>query len=369
MTEAPTQKIKICLVCPKAYPVFNEAVSATFGGAEVDLYYLGTELAKDPHFEVCCVVADYGQPDVETRENVTLIKSLDFRENALVGAWKIWQALRKADAALYLMKSISAGLFELSLFCRLYRRKLVYRTAHSTHCDGSYRQKKPLMGRLFVRTLKQAALVFTQNQSDASHLRRLYGIDSVTVPNAHRIKSVHDTERQSILWVGRSADFKHPRRFFELAQAFGQERFVMICQPATGDSHYGDLKKDAGAIANLEFMERVPFHEIDEYFERAKVFVNTSDSEGFPNTFIQACKAGSAILSSVVNPDGFLDTHGCGLAGDGTMEKTIEQLRFLLEGERFLEYGSRGREYVRATHDIETIIETYTSLFQGLGRD
>ena len=55
-------KIKVCFVCPKAYPLFNETVEGVFGGSEVDLYYLGTELAKDGDFDVSFVVADYGQP-------------------------------------------------------------------------------------------------------------------------------------------------------------------------------------------------------------------------------------------------------------------------------------------------------------------
>ena len=32
---------------PKAYPLFNRQVEAYFGGAEVDLYFLATELAKE----------------------------------------------------------------------------------------------------------------------------------------------------------------------------------------------------------------------------------------------------------------------------------------------------------------------------------
>ena len=70
--------ISVCFVCPKAYPLFNEAVEGVFGGAEVDLYYLATELAKDEVFDVSFIVADYGQADVETIEGVKIIKSLDF---------------------------------------------------------------------------------------------------------------------------------------------------------------------------------------------------------------------------------------------------------------------------------------------------
>ena len=54
--------ISICFVMPKAYCLFNPEVEGVFGGSEVDLYYLSTELAKDEDYHVSFIVADYGQP-------------------------------------------------------------------------------------------------------------------------------------------------------------------------------------------------------------------------------------------------------------------------------------------------------------------
>lgn len=52
MTAKTTKKIRVCFVAPKTYPIFNPATGNYFGGAEVDLYYLATELAKDNNFEI-----------------------------------------------------------------------------------------------------------------------------------------------------------------------------------------------------------------------------------------------------------------------------------------------------------------------------
>ena len=104
MTKVNDQKaIRICFVSPKSYPLFNPAVKAVFGGAEVDLYLLGTELAKDKNFNISFITADYGQSATETIENVKLIKSLNFKQNPLFSAWRIWHALRKANADIYIL--------------------------------------------------------------------------------------------------------------------------------------------------------------------------------------------------------------------------------------------------------------------------
>ena len=94
--------VRVCFVSPKAYPLFNRSVEGIFGGSEVDLYYLATELAKDDNFQVSFITGDYGQHEVETTENVKLIKSTDFDKNAAAGALRIGQALRRAGLRLAL---------------------------------------------------------------------------------------------------------------------------------------------------------------------------------------------------------------------------------------------------------------------------
>jgi len=57
-----------------AYPLYNPSCSGVFGGAEVYLYFLSRELAKKDGYRVKFFVGDYGQPDVEVIDRVTLVK-------------------------------------------------------------------------------------------------------------------------------------------------------------------------------------------------------------------------------------------------------------------------------------------------------
>lgn len=360
------EKIRVCFISPKAYPIFNPQVQTVFGGAEVDLYLLATELAKDPRFDVSFIIGDYGQPDNETRQGVRLLKSLNFEQNALTGAIRIWAALKKADADIYMLKTASPGVPLTQFFCQRHNRRFVYKTASQGECGGDYLRRHPVLGRLFVRSLKKASQVIVQNQQDHDNLLGRFAIASMVIPNGHRIVDVSDVEKKTILWVGRSAAVKGPQRFLELAQAFAQERFVMICPRATGDTDYSALCRRANEIENLRFYEHVSFAEIDRFFAAAKVLVNTSDSEGFANTFIQACKAGTAILSYQVNPDDFLNVYDCGLCGDGTTQTLIDNLQRLLTDDCYRRLGQNGLRYVRKTHDIETIAECCKRLFDNL---
>ena len=191
-------------------------------------------------------------------------------------------------------------------------------------------------------------------------------ISSHVIPNGHRLPAIQQQNRDTILWVGRDDPVKKPERFLELAKAVPDEHFTIVCQTLNNDQHYKDLIAQAGKIPNLQFVRHVPFNQINAYFQRAKVLVNTSDSEGFPNTFIQACNCGAAILSFNVNPDGFLDTHKCGLCCNGDTARLTYNMRFLLEANRYVEYGFNGRKYSEKYHDITRIAAEYKRLFLNL---
>ncbi len=355
--------IKICFVAPKAYPIFNPDEGDYFGGAEVDLYYLATELAQDENFQVSYVVADYGQPPIEIREGVTIIKTVDFKKNPICGAWRVWRGLRQADARIYMLKTASPGTPLIALFCKLKSRSFTYRTASSYECDGTYLRKHRLLGPAFAWSLRQAEILFTQSTADAKNLSATIGVSSHIIPNGHPMPELDQKKRDTILWVGRDAAEKQPRYFLELARAIPTEHFTIICQTLTNDRAYADMKAQAAQIENLQFIPHVPFNQIDSYFQRAKVFVNTSDAEGFPNTFIQACTAGTPILSLNVNPDGFLDKQQCGLCACGDWDSFVKMLDKLLEPEIARRYGANGRCYVEENHDIKKIAQQYKTIF------
>ena len=366
MTYAKTAKrTKVCFVCPKAYPLFNPAVTSVFGGAEVDLYLLATELAKDDAFDVSCITADYAQPETEQIENVTIIKSLDFKQNQITGAIKIWKAMKKADAQVYMLETLSLGIPLAAIFCRLNNISLVYRTASTRECDGTYLRAHPLIARLIFHFLRKSGNVIVQNDSDRDEFLLSVKVKSKVIANGQRLPKEISMQKNEILWVGRSDPVKRPEIFLELAKRVDAP-FTMICQKATGDDNYQALLEDAKNIPNLTFIERVPFGEIDTFFRNAKVLVNTSDSEGFPNTFIQAAKYATAILSLNVDPDNFLQKYNCGVCCQSRKDNMDEQLSEMLDKDRSKEMGLRGREYVKDHHDVDKVMDQYKPIFREL---
>jgi glycosyltransferase involved in cell wall biosynthesis len=357
--------ITVCFIMPKAYPLFNPSVNAIFGGAEVDVSLLARELAKDERFDVACITADYGQADIERRDGVTLLKSLNFGHSIFSQTVRLWRTMERASADIYIQKTASPGTFLTALFCRRRGKFFIYRSSHTDECDGTYLRQHPAAGRMFRWALRRAERVIVQNQSDITNLNRTTGVTAEAIPNAHQIPDLppEPLNCRNILWIGRSVRMKQPEKFLQLAREISQENFVMICPRGTGDTNYDALRHQAERIGNLKFIESVPFPQIGAYFQSAKVFVSTSDAEGFPNVFIQAGLWGTPILSLNVNPDHFLDRFGCGLCAEGDWNTFVSQFRRLIQPDEMARFGAKCRKYVEENHKIEKNIERYKQIF------
>jgi glycosyltransferase involved in cell wall biosynthesis len=364
LTNTATNRlISVCFISLDAYPLFSRKETSVQGGAEVDIYMLSTELSKDKKFKVSLITGDYGQDPVEQIEDITIYKTADLR-NPAAAALSIWKAMSRANADIYFKKGASSIAALVALYCRLHRRSLFLRTAADIDCDGTYIRENWLRGRAFLWALKQARQVFVQKDSNKASLKETTGVSAVVLPNGHRILELSSQKRDCILWVGRSTRYKQPELFIKLAQETPDEQFVMICPQSKDDNKYDDLVAGTKTVANLKFIEGVPFHEIDSFFQRAKVFVNTSSMEGFPNTFIQACRCATPILSLKINPDHFLDKHRCGMCANGDWNLFAAMLKQLLNTEIATKLGNNGRIYAKENHDVKKIIEQYKSIFE-----
>jgi glycosyltransferase involved in cell wall biosynthesis len=122
------------------------------------------------------------------------------------------------------------------------------------------------------------------------------------------------------LWVSRCQPVKRPHIYLDLVEALPGSSFEMVC-PREDVGLWESVAKRAASLPNLRFIEKVPYHEIQSHYDAARVFVNTSEWEGWPNSFIQAGLGRTALLSLAVNPDGIFERFGLGCYAAGDFEK------------------------------------------------
>lgn len=335
--------MKICFISPKIYPVLNQDIKSIFGGAEVQLFLLSSEIAKKDEYEVSCIAADYGQNDEEIRQGVKIFKAFKLTDSLPLKIFKFFRSLNKAASDVYIQRTMTPFSFWIALHCKIIGRKFIYMLAHDREVGIFYARLV-----FFV-----ADRIIVQNSYQHNKIgRKAFFLNS----SCHIKEFIPDRCGDFVLFVGRSKGWKQPDLFMDLAIAFPREKFVMICPAATDEyDFFSRLKKRSADIKNLEFIDFIPYNEVDNFFSRAKIFVNTSLQEGFPNTFMDAGKNGVPIISLNIDPNDIFNKYKVGIFCDNDFEKMKSAVGRLLSNPEDYKVFSRGvYDYVCTHHNIST---------------
>jgi glycosyltransferase involved in cell wall biosynthesis len=106
------------------------------------------------------------------------------------------------------------------------------------------------------------------------------------------------------------------------------------------------------AMPAVEYVGQKTLAEVNELLARAHVLVNTSEHEGFPNTFIQAWMREVPVVSLRIDPDGVLGREGIGVLAQ-TEEQLVEAVRILVtDPAKRAAYGVRARQHAMLRHSM-----------------
>jgi glycosyltransferase involved in cell wall biosynthesis len=367
--------MKICFVGLDALPVLaREYNQHGIGGEQVQHTLLARALARRG-FDVSMLAFDYGQPDGATWDGVRTLRT--YRQDAGLPVVRFvyprWTALRKAlrraDADIYYVSCAGAQLGQVVHFAKPRGRRVVFRVAHDRDCDPDALLIKYWRDRQLYRYgLQRSATILVQSLRQQEAMRRNYGLTSSIarmLVDEPRQNLEYSARNVDVLWVNNLRDFKRPDRFLAVARSLPQLGSHMIGGPQPGFEHlFAEISRKAAAVPSLTFHGRVPYHDVNEFYERARVFVNTSDSEGFPNSYLQAWVRGTPVVA-FFDPDGIIAREGLGLAVSSDEEMRQASLQLASDPVVWGAASERCRNYMRRNFDTEVILEPYLSAFRG----
>lgn len=368
----------ICFVGLSNLPVLaREYADHRAGGAELQQTLLARALAR-LGWRVSMVVADYGQLDGQAWDGIKTYKAYDPREGipvirSLHPRWtKLHAALQRADADIYYTSCAGRQLAQIALFARGRGRKVVFRIASDTDCDPRALLVRYWHDRMSYRWgLAHADLVLAQTLSQQHALTRNFGRDSRVVDSLlESCGRCTPLEERDIgaLWVGNLRALKRPHLFLDAAERLPGLTFHMIGGPMPGAQRlYEQVHRRAESLPNVTFHGFVPQHRIGGYFERARVFVSTSEIEGFPNTYLQAWSRGTPVVA-FLDPERLLsrDRLGTRVTSAAELQRAIATLT---DDPRAWEEASlRGRRYIKERRGQRETVSAYVDALSGLYR-
>jgi glycosyltransferase involved in cell wall biosynthesis len=368
---APQATVKakphVCFVAPHAWPVVSgDPELPVVGGAEVQQAVLARLFAAHG-YRVSMITLDFGQPPRVEIDGVSLVRAFRMQDGIPVLRFlhprltTMWRRLLEVDADIYYYRSAAMWVGVLAAFCRRHGKRLVYAGASDKDfVPGEGGQIRYARDRwLYRRGVAAADAIVAQNERQRADCALHYERDAVVIPSCYELPASRVAAgRDCVLWVGTLHPGKRPELLLELAARLSGRRFVMIGGASNGDpALFERVRAQAAALPNVEFKGFLPLAQVEPWFERARVVVNTSTYEGMPNTFLQAWARGVPTAATV-------DVGAACHRVAARPEELAGEVESLLASSSRWETASREcRAYFERTHSSAAALERYARLF------
>jgi glycosyltransferase involved in cell wall biosynthesis len=371
------QRPSICFVGLSNLAVLAPEVDRSgVSGEPLQHTLIATALARRD-YRVSMIVADHGQPDGATWQGVRTFKA--FAPGAGLPVIRFvhprWTglvaALSRANADVYYTSCAGGVVGQIAMFCARHGKRFVFRAASDADCKPDaligmgrwYRRDKWL----YEHGLRRAAGVLVQSAHQQELMRRNFGVDSevagmIVQPGTSALEFAgRDIDA---LWVGNLRRVKRPDVLLSVADSLPQISFHMAGGTVAGVEHFFEkVKAQAASRRNLTFHGAVPYRSVSALYARARVLMNTSDIEGFPNTYLQAWASGTPVVA-FFDPDGVIAREGLGVAVR-TPEEMSEAVRRLTRDESGWQAAQqRCLAFIERHYSEDVVLQPYLETFR-----
>lgn len=240
---------------------------------------------------------------------------------------RIYRILIKMRPDIVIHRDLSTLVLPAIFYAKKFGAKVILQLAHQKDVEPLVLElkKNPLAGLVERRARRFALLaadeIIAQAQYQNDLLFRNFGRrGELVMRNAHpqSLKPSQSAEKGLsdfvVCWIANFKEWKRPDLFVDLAERMVSCRsvkFVMIGRPKKSAWGRRVISRIEGC-SNIEYLGELSVDEVNRWLSGSDVFVNTSEYEGFPNTFIQAWLNGVPVLSLNVDPDCCLSGLGLG---------------------------------------------------------
>ncbi len=364
----------VCFIAPNAFPLLGGQGNIEFiGGAELQQVLIARQLVARG-YRISMICLDFGQADGIIIDGITVLRA--FRLHAGIPVlrflWprllRIWASMKRADADIYYQRAAGLWTGVMVAFCRWHRKRSVFAAAGNPDFELVTSRIRYARDRwIYSFGLEHVDRILVQNEEQALLCRQHHGREAILIPNLYSLPAIRRMSgKRRVLWVSTIRQIKRPQLYLDLARKLPELNFRMIGGPGRNEAAlYDTIQKDASSIGNLEFLGFVPYSRIEEQFDDAAILVNTSDSEGFPNAFLQAW-ARCVPSISFVDAGARLDGEPVGMQVKSLAEMQASLAELMSQEAIRVEMGEKCRAYVIKVHSPEQVLGQYEQLFANL---
>ena len=221
---------------------------------------------------------------------------------------------------------------------------------------------------LYRTSLRAVSRVLVQTRQQQRLLWRYYGLRGrifPSIPTGDEIDPLPRPQRGPVLWGGNFRPVKRLEWLIAMARRFPEIPFLVFGGPVPSMRAYGEkLVAEMDSVPNIDYRGPVSPDEVPSLVAGASLVLNSSEAEGFPNTFLEAWRQERPVLATV-DPDALLSEAGLGYFA-ASQADLAGLLPGIWEGEPLdlPEKLRRGKEFLRENHSREAVASLWKDLIR-----
>lgn len=343
------------------YSHFNQ------GGAEYQALFLANRLKRD--MDVSFVFRNhFGKPNIVRDRGFDLyaIKPCQagwLNENFILETRQLIQILEKIQPDIIYIRGGNAYGMATAHYARENRCRTIWHIAHDRdlipfNFRFIFNRPWDFLNKKWIEYgLTRSDVIIAQTHHQAALLQKNYKCrcDAV-IGNWHPIppdppeKNMSDVQ---VLWIANFRPFKQPEIFIHLVKTLGPMpgvRFSMIGR----NSQYPGLMASAKA-SGIDLPGELSNEAVNSLLARSHLLVNTSQMEGFSNTFIQAWMNRIPVISLKTDPDNILKKKCIGRCS-GSFEQLVQNTFNLIHDSKTRNImGTNARHHAIQHHSLANL--------------
>jgi len=232
---------------------------------------------------------------------------------------------------------------------------------------------RPRWWPLYAWGLSHTDRIFVQHGGQLAELASSWRSKASIVPSiASGVADVkpHAERAQYVAWVGMLRQPKRPDLLIEVARKAPAIHFVVCGAPSAHRSPpgYGErIVEELHTLPNVKYLGQVESERAQQVIADAAMLLSTSDTEGFPNTFLQAWSSGTPVVSLHIDPDRIIEHVGLGRVSVH-VEGAIAAIKTLMHSpQQREEIAARARRHVATAHSEAAVIAAFEHAIQSSG--
>jgi glycosyltransferase involved in cell wall biosynthesis len=370
--------LKVCIVGLKCHDhIRGSKVPRYLGGIETQLAVLAKGLVAQG-CDVSLITYDHGQADDETLDGVRVLKAyrpqggIRFLRTIHPQSTRLWKAMRKADADVYLQMGAGLETWMVAQGCRIVPGKpkaFVFCLASDANF-GAHLHAGVLgwEGKAYRSGLRRADRIIAQTRRQQDGLMQATGhsceiLPMAVIPPFDRRMKRPPGKPSRVLWIGRITPGKRLEWLLEAARELPDVRFDVVGSPNRVSEYAVAVAADADRLPNVSNHGRASAEQLAMLYQEAAVVCCTSELEGFPTTFLEAWACGIPVVTTF-DPDSVVAQHELGLVATSRDTLVRELASILRNTELYGRLSNSAIRYYEENHSVTNVSRRYKEMLE-----